>query len=98
MSESKNLWGGRFKGEADQGFAEFNRSFGFDRRLFEMDVRASLRIVKDCSARALSHRQKPISLSRGFRPFSNAPRRIKTISTRCRPKTFTRLLKRGWSS
>src|SRR5437773_7736080 len=37
-----NLWGGRFKGEADPGFAEFNRSFGFDRRLFEVDIRASI--------------------------------------------------------
>ena len=37
-----NLWGGRFKGEADPGFAEFNRSFGFDRRLFEVDVRGSI--------------------------------------------------------
>src|SRR6266853_2006269 len=37
-----NLWGGRFKGEADPGFAEFNQSFGFDRRLFEVDVRASI--------------------------------------------------------
>ncbi|HEY0321382.1 MAG TPA: argininosuccinate lyase [Pyrinomonadaceae bacterium] len=42
MSESKNLWGGRFKGMADSAFVEFNRSFGFDRRLFEADVRASL--------------------------------------------------------
>jgi len=42
MSESKNLWGGRFTGKADERFVEFNRSFGFDRRLFEMDVRASL--------------------------------------------------------
>ncbi len=37
-----NLWGGRFQGDADPGFAEFNRSFGFDRRLFEVDVRASI--------------------------------------------------------
>ena len=37
-----NLWGGRFTGETDRGFAEFNRSFGFDRRLFEVDVRASI--------------------------------------------------------
>ena len=37
-----NLWGGRFTGEADPGFAEFNRSFGFDRRLFAADVRASI--------------------------------------------------------
>lgn len=42
LGESKNLWGGRFKGEADRAFVEFNRSFGFDRRLFEADVRASL--------------------------------------------------------
>ncbi|MBV9209891.1 MAG: argininosuccinate lyase [Acidobacteria bacterium] len=42
MGESKNLWGGRFKGAADERFAEFNRSFGFDRALFEADVRASL--------------------------------------------------------
>jgi argininosuccinate lyase len=42
MSESKNLWGGRFTGKADERFTEFNRSFGFDRKLFEVDVRASL--------------------------------------------------------
>lgn len=42
MSESKNLWGGRFTGRADERFVEFNRSFGFDRRLFAADVRASL--------------------------------------------------------
>ncbi|MBV9956790.1 MAG: argininosuccinate lyase [Acidobacteria bacterium] len=42
MSGSKNLWGGRFEGVADEGFASFNRSFGFDRKLFEADVRASL--------------------------------------------------------
>lgn len=41
MGESKNLWGGRFRGEAEASFVEFNRSFGFDRRLFEADVRAS---------------------------------------------------------
>jgi argininosuccinate lyase len=44
MSEKQhsNLWGGRFDGEADPGFAAFNRSFGFDRRLFEVDVTASI--------------------------------------------------------
>ena len=41
MGGSKNLWGGRFKGVQDASFTEFNRSFGFDRRLFEADVRAS---------------------------------------------------------
>jgi len=42
MSDAKNLWGGRFTGQADPGFVEFNRSFGFDRRLFSADVRASI--------------------------------------------------------
>ena len=42
MGETKNLWGGRFTGAADAGFAAFNRSFGFDRRLFAADVRASM--------------------------------------------------------
>ena len=41
MTEKK-LWGGRFIGAADPQFAEFNRSFPFDRRLFDVDVRASI--------------------------------------------------------
>ena len=41
-TKDTKLWGGRFKGEADPGFAKFNRSFGFDRRLFEVDVQASV--------------------------------------------------------
>ncbi len=49
MGDSKNLWGGRFTGEADRGFVDFNRSFGFDRRLFTADVRAS---VAHCSSLA----------------------------------------------
>src|SRR6266850_28836 len=39
---NKNLWGGRFTGETDRGFAKFNSSLAFDRRLFEADVRASI--------------------------------------------------------
>src|SRR5258705_12595257 len=42
MSEWKNLWGGRFEGKTDPFFADFNRSFGFDRRLFEAEVTASI--------------------------------------------------------
>src|SRR5215470_15745216 len=42
MADSKNLWGGRFKGDSDPGFAAFNSSFRFDRRLFEADVTASI--------------------------------------------------------
>src|SRR5215470_14147091 len=39
---AKNLWGGRFTHRPDKTFFEFNRSFDFDIRLFEADVRASL--------------------------------------------------------
>ncbi len=42
MSETENLWGGRFTGAANETFAEFNNSFKFDRRLFSADVRASI--------------------------------------------------------
>jgi argininosuccinate lyase len=47
MSKGKNLWGGRFTGGVDPSFAKFNSSFAFDRRLFEVDVRAS---VAHCNA------------------------------------------------
>ena len=40
--QSQKLWGGRFTEAADRGFAEFNQSFSFDRRLFEADLRASI--------------------------------------------------------
>src|ERR1043165_3122138 len=39
---TKNLWGGRFTDKPDKTFFEFNRSFNFDIRLFEADIRASL--------------------------------------------------------
>ncbi len=42
MTNSKNLWGGRFTEGANETFAEFNNSFGFDRRLFGADIRASI--------------------------------------------------------
>ena len=42
MTKSRNLWGGRFSQEADPSFATFNNSFAFDRRLFAVDIRASV--------------------------------------------------------
>ncbi len=42
MTKSGKLWGGRFTGEPDETFAEFNDSFRFDRRLFVADVSASI--------------------------------------------------------
>jgi argininosuccinate lyase len=41
MTKSQNLWGGRFTREPDPSFTQFNNSFSFDRRLFEVDIRAS---------------------------------------------------------
>ena len=46
MSESKKLWGGRFKEKPDEGFAAFNSSFRFDRRLFEADIAGSIAYAK----------------------------------------------------
>lgn len=42
MTESENLWGGRFTAKPDKTFVEFNNSFAFDRRLFEADIRAGI--------------------------------------------------------
>jgi argininosuccinate lyase len=42
MERSKQLWGGRFTGKPNQKFAEFNRSFNFDQRLFAADIRACI--------------------------------------------------------
>jgi argininosuccinate lyase len=42
MTQSKNLWGGRFTSGADPAFTSFNNSFSFDRRMFEADIRASV--------------------------------------------------------
>ena len=36
------MWGGRFTDKTDPGFAAFNNSFRFDRRLFDVDVVASI--------------------------------------------------------
>ena len=51
MSESKKLWGGRFEGKIDPGFAEFNNSYRFDRRLFEADITASIATARHWSMR-----------------------------------------------
>lgn len=42
MTNSGQLWGGRFTGKPDETFADFNNSFRFDERLFTADVRASI--------------------------------------------------------
>ena len=65
MSNTKKLWGGRFMGQTDPGFARFNRSFGFDRRLFE--VARDTRLRGD-EAGALQHRRKLLLRADAPRP------------------------------
>jgi argininosuccinate lyase len=67
MSESKNLWGGRFSGETDPGFARFNRSFGFDRRLFGADVRGSLAHCEGLRAAGVLSDEEAGAISSGLR-------------------------------
>src|SRR4029453_15018484 len=43
---SLKLWGGNYEGQPDGGFWEFNRAFGFDRRLLYEEVTASRAYVK----------------------------------------------------
>jgi argininosuccinate lyase len=42
MKENKNLWGGRFTSGVNAKFFNFNRSFDFDKRLFEADIKGCL--------------------------------------------------------
>ena len=41
MVKNEKLWGGRFTEGPEADFFEFNRSFGFDKRLFRSDIAAS---------------------------------------------------------
>ena len=36
------MWGGRFSKPMDEAFARLNASFGFDRRLYDVDIRGSI--------------------------------------------------------
>jgi argininosuccinate lyase len=67
MSEAKKLWGGRFTGQIDPGFARYNRSFGFDRRLFEADVRGSLAHCEGLRAAGVLGEEDASAVSAGLR-------------------------------
>ncbi|HEY0003393.1 MAG TPA: argininosuccinate lyase [Pyrinomonadaceae bacterium] len=66
MGKSENLWGGRFTGEADASFVAFNRSFGFDRRLFEADVRASMAHCEGLSGAGVLTREEALIIKSGL--------------------------------
>ena len=42
MTDTKKLWGGRFKQASDPAFVEFNRSLSFDQRLLTADIQGSI--------------------------------------------------------
>jgi argininosuccinate lyase len=67
MGEEKKLWGGRFTGRIDPGFARYNRSFGFDRRLFEADVRGSLAHCEGLRAAGVLSDEEASAVAGGLR-------------------------------
>ena len=67
MSEAKKLWGGRFTGQIDPGFARYNRSFGFDRRLFEADVHGSLAHCEGLRGAGVLSDEEAAAVSAGLR-------------------------------
>jgi argininosuccinate lyase len=79
MSETKNLWGGRFTGEADKQFVEFNRSFGFDRRLFAADVRASIAHCEGLRAGGVISAEEAARITAGLKQSSSARQRRKLL-------------------
>jgi argininosuccinate lyase len=76
MGENKaKLWGGRFTGETDEGFARYNRSYGFDRRLFEADVRGSLAHCEGLRAAGVLNEEEASAVERGLRGLLERARR-----------------------
>jgi argininosuccinate lyase len=67
MLQRMKLWGGRFKGEADEGFARFNSSFAFDRRLIEADIEGSLAHAEALAATGILTEDESNKIARGLR-------------------------------
>ncbi|HYO63920.1 MAG TPA: argininosuccinate lyase [Pyrinomonadaceae bacterium] len=67
MRGEKRLWGGRFSGGTDAGFAAFNRSYGFDRRLLAADVRGSLAHAEGLRAAGVLTEEEARGVSDGLR-------------------------------
>jgi argininosuccinate lyase len=66
MTKSKNLWGGRFSQEADPSFTTFNNSFAFDRRLFAVDIRASVAHCNALAAAGVISREEADKINAGL--------------------------------
>ncbi|GAC1446332.1 MAG: argininosuccinate lyase [Pyrinomonadaceae bacterium] len=75
MSQEKNLWGGRFTGAIDAGFAAFNRSFNFDYKLFDADIRGSLAHCEGLRAAGVLNEEDAKKISDGLRTIQERARR-----------------------
>jgi argininosuccinate lyase len=74
MADSKNLWGGRFKGKSDPGFAAFNSSFRFDKRLFDADVTASIAYARALVGAGVLTPEEEVLITTGLETIRNAGR------------------------
>jgi len=66
MTKIQNLWGGRFAKDVDPSFAAFNNSFTFDRRLFAVDIRASLAHCRALAAADVISREEADKITAGL--------------------------------
>src|SRR5258705_4613058 len=66
MTKRQNLWGGRFSQEADPSFTTFNSSFAFDRRLFAVDIRASVAHCNGLAAAGVIAREEADKINAGL--------------------------------
>ena len=66
MTKSGNLWGGRFSQEAHPSFATFNNSFAFDRRLFAVDIQASVAHCNGLAAAGVITREEADRINAGL--------------------------------
>jgi len=83
MNQQKNMWGGRFAGATDQSFGEFNSSFAFDRRLFEVDVRGSVAHCNALAAAGVLSEQEASRIREGLQAILN--------QSQAQPEYFTNL-------
>src|SRR5215510_6564202 len=67
MLQRMKLWGGRFKGEADEEFARFNSSFAFDRRLIEADIEGSLAHAEALAGAGILTKDESNKIATGLR-------------------------------
>ena len=98
MSESENLWGGRFTGAANETFTEFNNSFKFDRRLFSADVRASIAYCDGLFHAGVVTRLEAERIKNGLSTILKRADYNKNTLTKSPPKTFIRSSKPGSSN